>query len=377
MALFKRGGVWWFQFFYRNKRFQESTRQGNKKVALDIQAARRTALAKGEVGIKPRKAVPRFDVAIKEFLAWSQENHMAHPQTHRRHIISSLPLLAYFKKAALDLITPEDVENYKRKRIVTISSKTKRLLKPATVNREMATLRLLFNQNIRNDVVFTNPVRKVKFLEEHNEQTRVVGFEEQEKYLVECSQPLRDVAALMLETGMRPEELYRLRVDNVNLKAGWLFNPSGKTKAAKRKVPLTRSASTILQKRLSKAKGPYVFGSESDPDQPITKLNKPHCTAVKRSKVARFRLYDLRHTFATRAIEAGVDLITLAALLGHSRIVMVQRYAHPGEEHKADAMRKLEGFCDRNQSEAKATEPNCTLTVEDVSLADAVSPSSQ
>lgn len=43
----------------------------------------------------------------------------------------------------------------------------------------------------------------------------------------------------------------------------------------------------------------------------------------------RFRLYDLRHTWATRAAEAGVDLVTLAALLGHSKIVMVMRYAHP------------------------------------------------
>jgi integrase len=139
-----------------------------------------------------------------------------------------------------------------------------------------------------------------------------------------------------------------------NLNAGWLFNPHGKTKAAKRKVPLTAPARAVLQKRIAAAQGPYVFGSEFDSSKPITNLNKPHGTAVKRSKVARFRLYDLRHTFATRAVEAGVDLITLAALLGHSRIVMVQRYAHPGEEHKAEAMRKLEGFCQRSRNGVEA-----------------------
>jgi integrase len=140
----------------------------------------------------------------------------------------------------------------------------------------------------------------------------------------------------------------------VNLKAGWLFNPHGKTKAAKRRIPLTATARSIPHKRVLAAKGPYVFGSEKDSNNPITQLNKPHGTAVKRSGVADFRLYDLRHTFATRAIEAGVDLITLAALLGHSRIAMVQRYAHPGEQHKVEAVRKMEAMCAETQQEEKA-----------------------
>lgn len=58
----------------------------------------------------------------------------------------------------------------------------------------------------------------------------------------------------------------------------------------------------------------------------------------------QFRLYDLRHTFATRAAEAGVDLVTLAAMLGHSRVQMVMRYAHPTEEHQFNAIRKMEAY---------------------------------
>jgi len=55
-----------------------------------------------------------------------------------------------------------------------------------------------------------------------------------------------------------------------------------------------------------------------------------------------FRLYDCRHTFATRALEAGTDLLTLAAMLGHSSLKMVMRYAHPSEERKAEAMRMIQ-----------------------------------
>ena len=58
----------------------------------------------------------------------------------------------------------------------------------------------------------------------------------------------------------------------------------------------------------------------------------------------QFTLYALRHKFATRAAEAGVDLVTLAAMLGHSRVQMVMRYAHPTEEHQFNAIRKMEAY---------------------------------
>jgi integrase len=73
-------------------------------------------------------------------------------------------------------------------------------------------------------------------------------------------------------------------------------------------------------------------------------VNNAHDGALKRSKIAHLRLYDLRHTWATRAAMSGIDLVTLAAMLGHSRIQMVLRYAHPTQQHQAEAMRKLETF---------------------------------
>src|SRR5215831_6124483 len=60
-------------------------------------------------------------------------------------------------------------------------------------------------------------------------------------------------------------------------------------------------------------------------------------------RMIEFRLYDLRHTWATRAAESReVDMTTLAALLGHSKLNMVMRYAHPQEKHQADAVNRLE-----------------------------------
>jgi integrase len=73
---------------------------------------------------------------------------------------------------------------------------------------------------------------------------------------------------------------------------------------------------------------------------------------MRDSKVARFRLYDLRHTWATRAAVSGIDLVTLAALLGHSKIQMVLRYAHPTQEHQARSVERMKQFVAARQIEA-------------------------
>ncbi|MGC1646224.1 MAG: tyrosine-type recombinase/integrase [Candidatus Sulfotelmatobacter sp.] len=87
-----------------------------------------------------------------------------------------------------------------------------------------------------------------------------------------------------------------------------------------------------------------MFPHEKDPDRPMLKVNNAHEGALRRSGLSAFRLYDLRHTWATRAAMSGIDLVSLAAMLGHARIQMVLRHAHPTEQHQAEAMKRLEQF---------------------------------
>lgn len=351
MAIYKRGGKYWFEFVFEGRRIRKSTKTRSRKAAREIESAHRIKLAKGEVGIEEPKRVPTFASALKEFLAWSEHEHAAHPNTHSRYEVSGKALKRFFGATPLDRITPETVEKFKTWRARKKSDFTGRHLRPATINRELACLKILFNRF--EDTVPRNPVRKVKFLAEDNEQTRVLTAEEEKVYLLAASQPLRDIATMMLEAGMRPEEVCRIRRENVHLEGGYLFNPFGKTKAARRKVPLTKKACVVLARRLDKVKGDFVFPGRAT-DQPIIKVNRAHVGSMTRinriraeaneSPIPRFRLYDLRHTWATRAAMAGIDLVTLAAMLGHSRIQMVLRYAHPTEEHQFAAMKKLEAF---------------------------------
>jgi len=259
-------------------------------------------------------------------------------------VTSSAALLKYFRDAPLDRITPEDVERFKTERSQQRSPRTERQVRPATVNRELACLKALFNFAIKGDLILKNPVCRVKFLAEDNEQMRVLTFQEQRTYLSAASQPLRDIATLMLETEMRPEDVYRIHRENVHIEEGYIFNPYGKTKAAKRKIPMSRTALELIKRRLELNKGYYLFLHRKDAGRPMLKANNAHEVALRKAGMRRFRIYDLRHTWATRAAMSGIDLVTLAAMLGHSRIQMVLRYAHPTEEHQVQAMRKLEKF---------------------------------
>jgi integrase len=358
VSLYKRDKVWWFGFVHAGQRVQKSTNQGNKNVARSMELAFHTALVKGEVGITEKKQIPTFKAAMTDFLKWSEKEHAAKPATHRRHQISSVALLKHFKDVALDQIRPDEVERFKSARLgqfKTVRGKnnkrrqTDSKIQPATVNRELACLRALFNHVIKADVPVKNPISKTaaKTLQEHNEQTRVLSYDEQRKYLAHATPMLRDVATLMLETGMRPEEVYRIQPTDIELAADRLHVRRGKTKAAKRRIRLTKAAKFILKRLNEECKDqqrPYLFPHADDPTQPVPKMNSAHDRAVKSSKVAPFRLYDLRHTWATRASEAGVDLVTLAAMLGHSKINMVLRYAHPTQAHQTAAMKKMEHY---------------------------------
>jgi site-specific recombinase XerD len=116
----------------------------------------------------------------------------------------------------LNRITAESVESFKLARAAESGGHTRRRLRPATVNRELACLKAVFNHAIKGDANLRNPVSRVKFLAEQNDQNRVVSYIEQEAYLKKATATLRDVATLIVETGMRPEQVFNLKRDDVN-----------------------------------------------------------------------------------------------------------------------------------------------------------------
>jgi len=320
------------------ERYRESTGLSNRTAALQAEAIRKAELAEGRAGIFRRGRCPTLeDFMNLEFLPSLEKEHQAHPRTHLRFKVSAKPLMAWFGKVRLDAITPGQVEKFKLERSEGVS--------PAGVNRDLAAFRCMLNSAIRQGHISRNPVQSVRFLPEGPGMMRVVSHEEERRYLAAASPVLRDVAVLIVETGMRPEDVFRVRQENVHLDRRYLFVPFGKTKFARRNVPLTEAATSVLKRGLAEAKGPYVFPHRHCPDKPVTTVQKAHERALRQAGIKpSFRLYDLRHTFGSRSAMAGVDLPTLKELMGHSNISITMRYVHPTPEHKRDAVQKLERF---------------------------------
>jgi integrase len=319
-------------------RYRESTGLRNKTSALRAEAIRKAELAEGRAGIVRREPCPKFeDFVNNDFLPWSEKQHEAHPRTHQYYRVSSKPLIAFLGKLPLDGITTAHAEKFKMMRVEKVS--------PASTNRDMAALRYMCNFAIRQGYITRNPVTGVKFLPEGPGCMRVVSHEEQKRYLDKAGHLLRDIATLIFETGMRPEEVFTIRKENVHLDRRYLFVPKGKTSFARRNIPLTDTALIVLKRRMRKARHGWLFPHRRDPHVPMTTIQKAHEDALKEAKLkSRFRLYDLRHTFGSRSAMAGVDLATLKELMGHSNISITMRYVHPTPEHKQEAIRKLARF---------------------------------
>jgi len=140
----------------------------------------------------------------------------------------------------------------------------------------------------------------------------------------------------MLNQGLRPEEVTSQPKCDVDLDRGLFHIRKAKTPAGRRTLNLTTESRLILARRIAGA-SPWLFPSKRKPGEHIGRLNNAHDRVCNKTSV-NFVLYDLRHTFATKMAEAGTDLATLAAILGHSSLRQVQKYVHPTDEHKRQAM---------------------------------------
>ena len=194
---------------------------------------------------------------------------------------------------------------------------------------------------------------------------RIVSHAEQLKYLNAASPLVADVALLIVETGMRPEECFRLQGEDLNLAQRYLQINKGKTRFARRNILLTEPAIEVLQRRLAKTKGPYLFPHRSDPNRPLDNIHRGHHKAVRDAGISPgFRLYDFRHTFGSRSAMAGVDLATLKELMGHSSITTTMRYVHPTPEHKRTPWKSWNGSMSNScLPESKMPSPSKVHTV--------------
>jgi integrase len=346
--IYKRGKVYWYKFVWTGKLIRESTKQGNDKIARQMEAAHRVSLAKGEVGIRDKKVSPTLAGFLKnDFLPFAATKHASKPKTLAYYSTGAASLVASpLGGLRLDEITDQHAQAYAA-RLCNLS--------PSTINCGLRTLRRAIYLAAEWGTTERRP--KITLAKGEKQRDTVLSREEVEIYLKACDQPWRDAATVMLGTGMRPGEVFGLRWEHVLLNGGdgLIQVTQGKSKAARRVLPMVPLVRETLAARWKAADEPvegWIFPSQSScghfesstaknqHGRALKKINK-EVAEDKKPNLKPFEPYCLRHTALTRLGESGCDVFTLARIAGHSNIQITMRYVHPQAEAIGRAFSRL------------------------------------
>jgi integrase len=374
--IYKRGKVYWYKFMWNGRLVRESTKQGNDKVARQMESAHRTSLAKGEVGVREPKQIPTLkqfcDNRVEPWAKATFENTTRKSWLWYRTGMRALKSYKSLADRPINEIKGELVSEFAARRLnddYQVSS----------VNSALRVLRRILNLAVEWGVVEAVP--KIKLLSGERRRERVVSYEEEARYLAAAPEPLVSIASVLADTGMRPEECFRLRWEAIawiNGRHGTLLVTHGKTAAARRILPMTPRVRNILEARWEAAGKPvegwiWTAATRSGHIEP-SGVRKHHANAFdtiaaqakenKLKPVRPFVLYSLRHTFLTRLGESGCDAWTLARIAGHSSIGISSRYVHPSDDAVLTAMSRLGGHNSRHSEESPlpTQEPQRQLT---------------
>ncbi|MBI1355155.1 MAG: tyrosine-type recombinase/integrase [Acidobacteria bacterium] len=325
MALYRRGRIWYADYYAQGKRVQESTGTTNRREAEKFVALRSSEVQRG-VYVKPTQ------ISLDDF----GERYLSHAKLHKRSWLRDgqmwRHLRDFFGDVNLGSITPLGIEAYQQHRVRSVSS--------STVNRELALLKHMFNLAERWQFhQGANPVRLVPFLREDNLKFRTLS-EAEERKLLSCSPPyLREMVVFAINTGLRSGEIFRLTWEEIDLDLKRIQPIIRKTRRPLA-VPLNEMAYEVLVGRHAVKHGPYAFYNPATGDRfKDCKLGLKG--ALRRAGLTGITWHTFRHTFASRLTRSGVDLITVKELLGHSTITVTMRYAHSNEETKRAAVGRL------------------------------------
>lgn len=200
----------------------------------------------------------------------------------------------------------------------------------ATANRHLALLSAIFRKGVEWGRVDRNPAAGIKPFKESSQQQRFLRVDEITRIFeaMEAEPNKTAVAALklLLLTGTRREEALQARWENVDLEAKQWWLPMTKSGRG-RYVTLSEAARDLLASLPSRGRSTWVFPGR-DGDKPLQNPRKAFCRVLAAAEVEHLRIHDLRHSFASLAVNAGATLYEVQGLLGHSSAQMTQRYAH-------------------------------------------------
>jgi site-specific recombinase XerD len=341
--LIKRGKVWHSRIMFDGTLHQKSLRTHNRANAVKLEAVLRTGLIKGEFGIIDAGKAPtltQFEVRLLPHL----EANVA-PRTYGFYK-QNLAVLKRFSPLALSRLHKIDASMIEK----FIQHRLQDKVTPVTVNHSLRTLRRVLH--IARDWKLIREVPKIKLLPGEHERDYVLDDETVNRGVeyLRATYPtsrMHLMLPFLVDTGLRITEACGLQKEHIQFRDELPCSiriVKGKSKYAKREIPLTERAALTLAGSLEYSRCAYAFTSQGG-RKPITRHYPSEQFRAMRTALGLEPdcvLHSTRHTFCTRLGKAGADAFTIQRLAGHSSITISQRYVHADREIKESAIRLLD-----------------------------------
>jgi len=244
--------------------------------------------------------------------------------TYHRHVLKSeAKAKALLEKALADI-------------------KEKDVLSKKALDEVIGRLKRLFNLCLEWGLCTKNPAAKIKLFREDDRRYRYLSEDEEERLLAACVPYMRRIVTFALHTGMRRGEILGLRWQDVDFRNRVAIIPASRSKSKKdRCIPLNGVAISVLNELPRPlAQEGLIFGNTAGGQQ--ANIKRYWNKALVAAGIENFHFHDLRHTYASRLVTAGVDLAVLRELLGHADFTMTLRYAHLHPSRLQEAVAILE-----------------------------------
>jgi integrase len=366
MGVFKKQSVYWIDYYVQGHRKRERIGP-DKRLAETVLKKRRVEIAEGKYLDKQRPVTTTFDELADAYFAYVV--HQQRKRSWPRDRTSIRALSAYFGGKRLSDITPAVIEQYRAWRRESVSRRGQAPT-PATLNRELACLKRMFNVAIKGLLVLkggvpvSNPAARVSLERETNERDRVFSQNEFQALMDVAPAHLKPIVLAAYHTGMRRSEILGLTWDRVDLKAGVIrLRPENTKTREGRSIPLTKELSETLRNATiyldeSGQRVPYVFTYAA---RKIGSVRRAFETACRAAGISDAVFHDLRHTFVTNMRRAGVDYFRIMAITGHKTMSVFKRYNTVDHGDLQHAIGQLDTYMDTS---AQSAGPHISQTIE-------------
>ncbi len=330
-GIYTRGRVYWIRYAGTDGRIiYESSRSTKFKDAEELLLQRKQKVREGEQPVVKKIPNYTFRELSTQYLIWAERKKSF---KSKKCLVGQLTQA--FGNLPLRRFDSMPLEQYQTERLQKGN-------KPATVNRLIAAISHMFTKAVEWNMVEENilgRIRKVKSLPENNRRLRYLSKDECNRLIECCSTHLKPIVITALNTGMRRGEILSLKWEQADLRHRYLLLSNTKN-GEDRQIPMNQTLIEVYSNIPRGFESKYVFTNRSG--NPFTDIKRSYHNALRKAEIQNFTFHDLRHTFASHLVMAGVDLASVKELLGHKSLSMTLRYAHLSPGHKRRAVEILD-----------------------------------